>query len=89
MSYPFDEVRFVKIPTEWLTQRVENAPTSYGGGPGPMSALRVRMAWQKLKRQAGDGDELWAFANPASSHSPAGYALVRDGKVVQSVVTEE
>jgi hypothetical protein len=83
----------VKIPSEWLTQRVENAPTSYGGGPGPMSALRVRMAWQKLKRQAGDGDELWAFANPSngrgSSGGHTGYALVRDGKVVQSVVTEE
>lgn len=81
------------IPTEWLTQRVENAPTSYGGGPGPANALRVRMAWQKLKQQAGDGDELWAFANPAASRGrpavPAGYALVRDGKVVQSVVTEE
>jgi hypothetical protein len=81
------------IPTEWLTQRVENAPTSYGGGPGPADALRVRMAWQKLKRQAGEGDELWAFANPAASRgrtgSPAGYALVRDGKVVQSVVVTE
>jgi hypothetical protein len=81
------------IPTEWLTQRVENAPTSYGSGPGPANALRVRMAWQKLKQQAGDGDEVWAFANPTVSRGrpavPAGYALVRDGKVVQSVVTEE
>lgn len=79
------------IPTEWLTQRVENAPTSYGGGPGPANALRARMAWQKLQRQAGEGDELWAFANPGKGRQtgPAGYALVRDGKVVQSVVTEE
>lgn len=83
----------MKIPNEWLTTRVESAPTSYGGGPGPMTALRARMAWQKLKRQAGDGDELWAFANPATGRSrqngPIGYALVRDGRVVQSVVTEE
>ena len=79
------------IPTEWLTQRVEDAPTSYFVAPGTTSALRARMAWQKLKRQAGDGDELWAFANPAKGRQsgPAGYALVRDGKVVQSVVTEE
>lgn len=79
----------MKIPNEWLTQRVESAPTSYGGGPGPMDALRVRMAWQTLKRQAGAGDELWAFANPAAGRQrgPVGYALVRDGKVVQSVVT--
>lgn len=80
----------MKIPTEWLTQRVESAPTSYGSGPGPMNALRVRMAWQKLKRQAEESDELWAFADPAGGRGgPAGYALVRDGKVVQSVVTEE
>jgi hypothetical protein len=81
----------MKIPSEWLTQRVEDAPTSYGGGPGPANALRARMAWQKLQRQAGDGDELWAFANPSNGRQrgPAGYALVRDGKVVQSVVTDE
>lgn len=83
----------MKIPNEWLTQRVENAPTSYGGGPGPANALRARMAWQKLQRQAGEGDELWAFASPATGRSwqsgSAGYALVRDGQIVQSVVTEE
>lgn len=83
----------MKIPSEWLTERVENAPTSYGGGSGPANALRTRMAWQKLQRQAGEGDELWAFANPAvgrgTPSGPTGYALVRDGKVVQSVVTEE
>ena len=81
------------IPTEWLTQRVEDAPTSYSVAPGTTSALRARMAWQKLKRQAGDGDELWAFANPTNTWSKqgrhTGYALVREGRVVQSVDTEE
>jgi len=81
----------VKIPIEWLTIRVENAPTSYDGDLGPMSALRVRMAWQKLKRQAEAEDELWAFTNPSGKQpgKHTGYALVRDGRVVQSVVLGE
>jgi hypothetical protein len=79
----------VKIPTEWLTQRVENAPTSYHRKLAPMAALRIRMAWQKLKRKAGEGDEVWAFENPSNTWKKlgkhTGYALVRDGKIVESV----
>ncbi len=83
-----------KIPTEWLTQRVENAPTSYHRNLAPMAALRIRMAWQKLKRQAREGDELWAFSNPSNTWKKqgkyTGYALVRDGKILQSeVVTQD
>jgi hypothetical protein len=77
------------IPPEWLTQRVEDVPTSYFVTPGNASALRARMAWQKLKQQAGAGDELWAFASPSARNRHAGYALVREGKVVQSVSVEE
>lgn len=79
----------MKIPNEWLTQRVENAPTSYHRNQPEMAALRIRMAWQKLKRQAGEGDELWAWANPSNTWKRqgklTGYALVRDGKIVESV----
>ena len=80
----------MKIPKEWLTQRVENAPTAHHRGLAPMAALRIRMEWQKLKRAAGEGDELWAFQNPSNTWKKlgkhTGYALVRGGKVVQSVV---
>lgn len=80
----------MKIPTEWLTERVENAPTSYHRDRPPTVALRIRMAWQKLKRQAGEGDEVWAFVNPSNTWKKqgkrTGYALVRDGEVVESVV---
>ena len=78
----------MKIPPEWLTERVDDAPTSYQRNLPPMAALRLRMAWQKLKRQATEGDELWMFSSPAgnwtrqSAHT--GCALVREGKVVQS-----
>lgn len=79
----------MKVPPEWLTQRVENAPTSYHRNKSEMSALRIRMAWQKLKRQAGEGEELWAWANPSNTWKKmgklTGYAIVREGKIVQSV----
>jgi hypothetical protein len=80
----------VKIPNEWLTQRVENAPTSYHRNLPPMAALRIRMAWQKLKRQAGEEDELWAFSSPPNTWKKqskyTGYAIVRDGKILQSEI---
>ncbi|HEU0300873.1 MAG TPA: hypothetical protein VFR37_15535 [Longimicrobium sp.] len=80
----------MKIPKEWLTQRAENAPTSDHRKLPEMAALRIRMAWQKLRRQAGEADETWAFQNPSNTWKKlgkqSGYALVRDGKIVQSVV---
>ena len=79
----------VKVLPEWLTQRVENAPTSYHRNLPEMAALRIRMAWQKMKRQAKEGDEVWAFENPANTWKKqgrhAGYAVVRDGKITDFV----
>jgi hypothetical protein len=83
----------VKVPAEWLTQRVDDAPTSYHRKVGPVAALRVRMAWQKLKSRAGEGDELWAFSSPPNSWNRqaryTGYALVRDGRIVESAVVTD
>jgi hypothetical protein len=87
---PLSPIRggLLKIPKEWLTQRVENAPTADHRKLAPMAALRIRMAWEKLKRQAEDGDELWAFSNPSNTWKKqgklTGYALLRGGKVIQS-----
>lgn len=83
----------VKIPNEWLTQRVEEVPTSYDRSVPAREGLRTRMAWQKLKRQASTGDEMWAFASPSNTWKKqgryAGYALVREGAVVESVLLSE
>ena len=80
----------VKIPVEWLTQRAEDVPTSYDRDLKPAAALRTRMAWQKLKREAMEGDELWAFTSPSGSWNRqsqhTGYALVREGRIVESVL---
>lgn len=80
----------MKIPAEWLVQRVEEAPTSYGPDDLKTTPLRTRMAWQKLKNKAHGQDEIWAFANPSDSWRKlgrhTGYALVREGTIVESVV---
>ena len=80
----------MKIPSEWLTQRVENAPTAQHRNLSTRAAMRVKMAWQKLRAQAEEGDELWAFENPSNTWKKlghhTGYALVRKGKIVKSTV---
>ena len=80
----------MKIPPEWLTQRTENAPISVHRNLPQMPAMRIRMAWEKLKKEAQEGDELWAFENPSNTWKKlgkhTGYALVRNGKIVKSTV---
>ena len=80
----------MKIPSEWLTQRVENAPTAQHRNLSGMAAMRIKMEWDKLRREAKEGDELWAFENPSNTWKKlgkhSGYAIVRNGKIVKSTV---
>lgn len=80
----------MKILHTWLTQRCENAPIAEHRKLPEMPAMRVRMAWEKLRSAAQEGDELWAFENPSNTWKKlgrhAGYALVRKGKIVQSSI---
>lgn len=80
----------MKILPEWLTQRVENAPIAEHRNLPEMPAMRIRMAWQKLKAEAKDGDEVWAFENPSNTWKRlghhTGYALVRNGKILKNTI---
>ena len=80
----------MKIQTEWLTQRVENAPVAQHRNLSAMAAMRIRMAWEKLKREAKEGDELWAFETPANTRKKlghhTGYASVRNGKTIKNTI---
>lgn len=80
----------MKVLSEWLTQRVQNAPTAQHRDLPAMPAMRIRMAWQKLKTEAGEGDEVWAFENPSNTWKKLGrhngYALVRNGKIIKSII---
>ena len=81
------------VNVDWLTQPVESAPTSFEPDQPHRVALKSRMAWQKLKSHAHSGDELWAFQNPPSTWRKlgkrTGFALVRQGTVVESVITSK
>jgi hypothetical protein len=80
----------MKIHPEWLTQRVENAPIAAHRNLPEMPAMRVKMAWQKLKAEAKEGEELWAFENPSNTWKKlghhTGYAIVRGGKILKSTI---
>jgi len=80
----------MKILREWLTQRADNAPVVEHRNLPAMPALRIRMAWQKIKAQAEGEDEIWAFTNPSNTWKKqgkhSGYALVRGNAIVDSVV---
>lgn len=80
----------MNVPAEWLTERVESAPTSYEASVSPGGALRLRAAWQRLRLEARDGDEVWAFSSPSGAWGRhpryTGYALVRGGKILRSAV---
>jgi hypothetical protein len=80
----------MKVPDEWLTDRAENAPIKAHRNLSEMASMRIRMAWQKLRSELAEGDELWAFENPSNTWKKMGrhngYAIVRNGKIVKSVV---
>jgi hypothetical protein len=80
----------MKIDPDWLTQRVENGPTAQHRNLPDMPALRIRMAWQKLKSEAKEGEELWAFENPSNTWKKlghhTGYALVKGRKIIKSTI---
>lgn len=79
----------MKVPSDWLLQRVDEAPTTYVPTSTRTSPLRTRMAWQKMKSRAHLQDEIWAFANPSDRLGRhLGFALVRQGAVVDSVVVD-
>ena len=79
----------MKVPEEWLVQRVQDPPTSFGPSQPPISPLRIRMAWQKMRSRAQAHDEIWAFTNPSGRFGhQTGYALVREGRVVDAAVVE-
>ncbi|MEX2572301.1 MAG: hypothetical protein WD737_13465 [Gemmatimonadota bacterium] len=80
----------MKVKFEWLTQRVENAPIAAHRNLSEMASMRIRMAWDKLRKEAREDDELWAFENPSNTWKKlgkhAGYALVRNGRIVKSTI---
>ena len=82
-------------PEEWLRDRCTDHPLSPVAEEEPsLAAMRVRRErWRALRGQMAPGDEVWTFRAPEMGGSRwgdrAGYALVREGKVVDGVVTHD
>jgi hypothetical protein len=79
------------IPTEWLSEKVtigkaEAANLSEGRPFGYQ-----HRKWERLKSNMLEGDELWEFCSPEHTWihlmGRQGYAVVRDGQVVDSIYT--
>jgi hypothetical protein len=82
------------IPREWLGSAVsvewaEEDNTREDGVPfGYLNG-----EWERLKAMMLPGDELWGFCSPPDSWQHlagrAGYALIRNGEVIDCIVTLE
>jgi hypothetical protein len=72
MSYGLSEADFKRLFAE---------------GPSP----EWKDTWQAFIDQAVDGDELWSFKSPPETWNTfagrSGYALVRSGHIISSIVT--
>jgi hypothetical protein len=79
------------VPQSWLQKQltVDEAETEYMHEGIPFGDMNKR--WDALKSQMMDGDEIWEFSSSADSWNHlagrAGLALVRQGKVIDCIVT--
>jgi len=90
------------IPADWLRKKITVAEAE-ADNPGitDESAIRYLWAtrpfgflnreWETLRAAMKHGDELWTFISPAASWQQLagrmGVALLRDGKVIEVIVT--
>jgi hypothetical protein len=83
---------------EWLQKRLTVAEAEAAHmvrndwlGPNPVPFGFVNGKWRALLLEMKEGDELWAFSSSRESWAHlggrAGIALVRDGEVVDSLIT--
>lgn len=76
------------VPPDWLDKpvSVEEIDADYGASTSGLHA-----DWEKLKSEMQPGDKLVGFTSPIESWQHlagrAGIALVRDGKVIDAIVT--
>lgn len=81
------------IPKNWLCdqlslQQAEAVNTASDGGV-PFNKQNDR--WERLKSSLRDGDQIWSFCSSPESWEHlagrAGFAIVREGRVVDSIIT--
>ena len=83
---------------EWLKKRIsieeaeqKNLVEDERLGPDPVPFGFQIERWSALKGQIQEGDELWEFSSPKETWvnlcGRAGICIVRNGKVLDSIVT--
>ena len=79
------------IPKEWLGERISVQIAEEDNTRDGIPFSGRQDEWEALKAKMIDGDEIWGFCSPSDSWQHlagrAGYALVRDGEVIDCVVT--
>jgi hypothetical protein len=80
-----------EVPKQWLATRVTVAEAEHANcvRDTPFGELHGR--WERLKKSMAAGDELWEFVSPPESWAHRcgrqGYAVVRRGEIVASLLT--
>lgn len=101
-KYINDMREFVKkrnsIPKAWLLKQMTVAEAESLNlvhderlGPQPIPFGFSNESWQSLLAKMRPGDEVWQFSSPVESWEDLsgrmGYAVVRDGEVIEHIVT--
>lgn len=83
---------------EWLHRKItveecerEHLVEDERLGPAPVPFGFQYQKWLNVKRQIKKGDELWEFSSPPETWADlcgrAGICIVRDGDIIDSIVT--
>ena len=83
---------------EWLTMKTSNEEAEQANlvederlGPQPVPFGFQNQRWLEFKGQIQEGDELWEFSSPPETwknlRGRAGLSIVRNGEIVDSLVT--
>jgi len=75
----------------WLGSKIsaEEAEQEFAD---PEIAVEFRELWHTFRAQLDEGDELWTFSSPVETWMKlcgrAGFAIVRGGRVVKTIITK-
>lgn len=80
------------VPFEWMISRITVEQAEAEHTPPSLKPFGLQNAkWEALKLRMRPGDELWMYQSPPDSwkamHGRMGIALVRNGKVIDSILT--
>jgi hypothetical protein len=79
------------IPKEWLSARVSVKDVEKANIENGRPFGYQHRKWERLKGRMEAGDELWEFQSPPASWAHLmgreGYALVRQGEIIEAILT--